>query len=176
MLDRGLRSYERGVEYDWDEDENMYDEEEEGGGEDDDEEMRDVDVTGLNIDLPGIERMIAEATSTLTSSSSSSLPSSSTTPTRQQNSTSFSPRLMIFGDDCPYGEPGEDEFDDPLYARGGSESFGRTRRVYDKCRIGVECLGVGDVLLSGEVGFLFLLYIFNFFCRAFFWDGVILIV
>ena len=27
------------------------------------------------------------------------------------------------------------------------------RKVYDKCRIGVECNGVADVLLSGEVGF-----------------------
>lgn len=71
---------------------------------------------------------------------------------------------IVFGDDQPYGQPGLESHD--ANAMDGHEHtyeddhehsiFGRSKRIYDKCRIGVECTGVGDVLLSGEVSFLFL--------------------
>jgi hypothetical protein len=138
MLDRGLRSYGRGG-FDWNQDEDMFnddgDEEETGEGED--EEMRDVDVDELDIDVEGI---IAQATSSSGSDS---------TPTQidedddgddedDQEGSSPPTQLVSFGDNDPEGR---------VVAR-----HVRLRKYYDKSRVGVECRGVADVLLSGEVG------------------------
>jgi len=69
--------------------------------------------------------------------------------------------LMTFGDDQPYGEPGleshdanamEEAVDGHEHTYEYDHAFGRSKRIYDKCRIGAECTGVGDVLLSGETG------------------------
>ena len=146
MLDRGMRSYGR----DWEEEEEEEEEEgmDEEGDEGEDMELEDMDVTGLNIDLDGIDRLIADATTTTTNSSSA---------------------LMVFGDDRPYGEPGLEAHDanaieetmDGQYNHHQPTPFGRSKRIYDKCRIGVECTGVGDVLLSGEVSFLFFSFSFE---------------
>ncbi|KAF8799856.1 hypothetical protein BYT27DRAFT_6848701 [Phlegmacium glaucopus] len=146
VLDRGLRSYGR-MGTDWDGDRDMYyeadmeeaveeegEEEGEEGEEEGDEEMQDLDVTGLNIDFEGIDRAVAEATSSLSPSS----------PPQTQRSSSLSP-IMTFGDDKPYGEPGS-------YNPSEMTTLEPTRRLYDKSRIGVECMGVGDILLSGETG------------------------
>ena len=135
MLDRSLRSYGSG-DYDWhqdDEDEDMDEDEDEdediemeGEGEDeDDDEMRDVDVDELGID---VDEIIAQ-TSCATDAASS--------VATDDNSLSSS-QFVSFGDD-----------DIEQYL----DVDDRRRKYYDKCRIGVECKGVADVLLSGEVGF-----------------------
>jgi hypothetical protein len=138
MLDRGLRSFGSGG-YNWnqddvymdededeDEDEEMRDEEEDEEEEEEDGEMIDVDVDELGIDVDGI---IAQ-----TSCSTDAASSIAT------DDDSISSQIVSFGDDDP-----EEYLDVDV----------RKRKNYDKCRIGVECKGVADVLLSGKVGIFF---------------------
>jgi hypothetical protein len=132
MLDRGLRSYGSGGynwhqdDYDEDMDEDEDEDEEMRDGEgDEDEEMRDVDVDELGIDVDGI---IAQT------SCSTDAASSIATDDDSLSSSQF----VSFGDDDR-----EQNLDIDV----------RKRKYYDKCRIGVECKGVADILLSGEVGF-----------------------
>lgn len=135
ILDRGLRSYGRGdnnwhhhEDMDMDEDEDGDEDEEMEEGEDDedddDDEMRDVDVDELGIDMDGI---IAQSLSFSTDAASSIATDDASTSSSQ---------FVSYGDD-------DEEYLD----------VDGCRKVYDKCRIGVECNGVADVLLSGEVGF-----------------------
>ena len=134
MLDRELRSYGSRDGYNWnqgngdeeDEDMDEEDEDEDMKDEDEDEEMRDLDVDGLGIDLDGI---IAQTISRSSPSSASSI--------EIDDDSMSSSQIVSYGDDDPYQNRETDEY----------------RRYYDKCRIGVECKGVADVLLSGRVGF-----------------------
>ena len=145
MLDRRLRSFGRSGGYDWNQDEDMFyddgddeDSEEEEG----DEEMRDVDVDELDIDMEGI---VAQATA-----SSSGLAS----PIQTDEDEEEQDQLVSFGDDELEEPPEMTEM----------MNVQRKRKCYDKSRIGVQCKGVGDVLLSGEVGF-FLFFSFFFFLK-----------
>ena len=142
MLDRGLRSFGSTGGYNWgqddyddddmddddDEDEEMRVDDEEDEDEDEDDEMRDVDVDELGIDVDGI---VAQTTSRSTGSASSNA---------TDDDSMSSSQLVSFGDD-----------DTEKYL----DADVRQRKIYDKCRVGVECNGVADVLLSGEVGFFF---------------------
>ena len=155
MLDRGLRAYgSDGGGYDWDQkgsgyedddmdmDEEEEEEEEEEGDdeenedEDEDKEMRDLDVSELGIDVDGVIEQAA---------TSMEMDDDSTT-----TSSLGSSQFVSFGDDDR-----EQYLDADI----------RMRKCYDKNRIGVECRGVADVLLSGGVrgfftlGFLTLLII-----------------
>lgn len=135
MLDRGLRSYdERGGGYDWNQDDDYDDEDMDETG-DEEMEMEDVDVDELGIDMDGI---IAETTL----SSEGSEGSESSMQIDDDDDDDSSSQMISFGDNIPESYMHDDE------------EF-RQRRCYDKCRIGVECKGVADVLLSGEAGFSF---------------------
>ena len=137
MLDRGLRSYGSGG-YNWDHQDDECDDnedmdetgdDEEDEEEDEDEEMRDFDVDELGIDVDGI---VAQITQTRSTGSASSI--------QTDDDYMSSIQFVSFGDD-----------DREQYVR----TDDRKRRRYDKCRIGVECRGVADVLLSGKVGIFF---------------------
>ena len=143
MLDRGLRSLGQDIGYNWDQDDEEEEEEyEEGEGEngegeaENDEGMQDMDVTGLNIDLDWIDKAIVKAL------------------TNQSNNNP----ITSFGDDLPCGVLGFD-FEDPVDPNQPIRYVERNRRYYDKSRIGVECTGVGDILLSGEVSFFFFFFL-----------------
>ena len=99
-----------------------------------------MDVTGLNIGIEWLRNHIAEASST----------------TNQLRSP-----ITSFGDELPSGAPGFN-FEDSSDPSEPIRRVERTRRYYDKSRIGVECMGVGDVLLSGEVSFFFSFFFFLF--------------
>lgn len=167
MLDVSLKSYERVPGYDWNQDwdydmDLYYDVEGDGN-----EEMQDLDVSDLAIDLGGIDRAIAEATA-----SSGSAP----TPTRSQSQSRMDPdennnndddddddhssssQIMSFGDDLP-GEPGI-KYEDV------SRTLEPTRKLYDRSRIGVECRGVGDIVLNGQVRSFLVLFFLGRFCGA----------
>ena len=131
MLDRGLRSY--GMDgYNWNKDEDEDEDEDvemrdDGDEDDEDGEMRDVDVDELGIDVDRIIEQTSRSTDAASSISS-------------DDDSLSSSQFVSFGDDDR-----EHYWDCDM------------RYYYDKCRIGVECNGVADVLLSGEVGFFFCL-------------------
>ena len=138
MLDRGLRAYGRGGDWDRPDEEVYYNEE---GGE---EEMQDVDVTALDIDLGRLDREAGHSGS----ASQMDVDDNDDEEEEEEEVSYSSSPMTSFGDDLPDGEPGG-VFRDPLSHE--TSRFERTRRPFDKCRIGVECRGVGDIVLSGEV-------------------------
>ena len=131
MLDRGLRAYGSSGGYNWDEDDEYDDdgdEDEDEDDEDDDDDM-DMDETGddemIDVDVDELGIDVDRIIAEATSISGS-------TGSMQVDD----PQITSFGDDDP------------------GLHWDQMRGCYDRCRIGVECRGVGDILLSGEAGFL----------------------
>ena len=102
-----------------------WDEDDEYDDDDDMDETGDEEMIDVDVDELGIDMdgVIAEATSSSGGSTSS-----------MQIDDDSSSQITSFGDDDP-------------------ELHLDQRGCYDNCRIGVECKGVGDILLSGEAGF-----------------------
>jgi hypothetical protein len=130
MLDRGLRSFgSGGGGYNWDMKNDGYDDYEEEEEEDGDEEEEE-EMKDVDVDELGIdmEGIIAQARSRSVEKT-------------DDDSSSSSSQYVSYGDD---------------YSEQNLDADLRSRRCYDKSRVGVECRGVADVLLSGEVGIFFL--------------------